>query len=161
MPKSNWPAQRSTPRAVVDTNLFVRGLLKGPVTLPLILAWKEGRFRLVISEQLIAELFEVLARPKFTRYFTQEDVRELGELVYEHAEIIEPTTHVTLCRDSKDNMFLDVAITARADYLVTGDDDLKGDPFLKTRVRSEYGVQIVGVPEFLSILKTIQQEQSS
>jgi putative PIN family toxin of toxin-antitoxin system len=160
MPKSNWPAQSSTPRAVVDTNLFVRGLLKGPITLPLILAWKEGRFRLVISEQLIAELFEVLARPRFTRYFTQDDVRELGELIYEQAEIIEPAIHVTLCRDPKDNVFLNVAITAQAHYLVTGDDDLKGDVLLKNKMRDEYGVQIVGIPEFLSILKAIQQEQS-
>jgi len=63
---------------VVDTNLFVRGLLKGPVSLPLIQAWKEGRFTLVASEELLAELFEVLARPKFRRYFTREDVEELG-----------------------------------------------------------------------------------
>ena len=84
-------------RAVIDTNVFVRGLLKGPVTLPLIQAWKEQRFRLVTSEELIAELFEVLARPKFSRYFTREDARELGELIYDQAEVIESTVRVTLC----------------------------------------------------------------
>lgn len=48
-------------RAVIDTNLFVRGLLKDPATLPLIQAWREQRFRLVTSEELLTELFEVLA----------------------------------------------------------------------------------------------------
>jgi putative PIN family toxin of toxin-antitoxin system len=151
-------------RAVIDTNLFVRGLLKGPATLPLIHAWKEQRFRLVTSEELLAELFEVLARPKFSRYFTREDVRELGNLIYEQAEVIEPTVKVTLCRDwdgrieyPKDNIFLNVAITGKVPYLVTEDNDLKDDQGLKERMQREYGVQIVGLSEFLSILASIER----
>ncbi len=95
-------------RAVIDTNLFVRGLLKGPATLPLIQAWREQRFRLVTSEELLTELFEVLARPKFSCYFTREDVRELGDLIYEQAEIIEPDVHINPCRDPKDHIFLEL-----------------------------------------------------
>jgi len=144
------------PRAVIDTNLFVRGLLKGPVTVPLMQAWKEQGFKLVTSEKLMAELFEVLTRPKFKRYFTKDDVRELGELIYEQAEIVEPTVHVALCRDHKDDIFLDAAIAGRVHYLVTGDDDLKGDQTLKAKMRDEYGVQIMGVPEFLSVLASIK-----
>ena len=156
MPKSSLPEQPSMPRAVIDTNLFVRGLLKGPVTVPLMQAWKEQGFKLVTSEKLMAELFEVLTRPKFKRYFTKDDVRELGELLYEQAEIVEPTVHVALCRDHKDDIFLDAAIAGRVHYLVTGDDDLKGDQTLKAKMRDEYGVQIMGVPEFLSVLASIK-----
>lgn len=152
MPRSRKPAARATPRAVVDTNLFVRGLLRGPVTLPLIQAWKAGAFQLVTSEAMLAELFEVLARPKFVRYFTQEDVRELGDLIYERADVVEPTVHVTLCRDPKDDIFLDVAITGQVQYLVTGDDDLKGDAALIAQMKREHRVQIVSVPEFLTSL---------
>lgn len=154
MPKLNAPEQLFIPRAVVDTNLFVRGLLKGPVTLPLIQAWKAGHFKLVTSEALLTELFEVLSRPKFRRYFTREDVEELGELIYERAELVEPSIHVTLCRDPKDDIFLDVAIAGKVPYLVTGDDDLKGDEVLKNKMRDEYGVRIVSVPEFLAILSS-------
>lgn len=154
MPKSSRPGQRAMLRAVIDTNLFVRGLLKGPGTTPLIQAWKEGRFQLVTSEELLAELFEVLARPKFARYFTQDDVRDLGELIYERAKVVEPTIHVDWCRDPKDNIFLDVAIAGQASHLVTGDDDLKGDQVLKNRLRAEHGIQVVSVPEFLAILAT-------
>lgn len=153
MPKSNAPEPPSTPRAVVDTNLFVRGLLKGPVTLPLIEAWKAERFKLVTSEELLAELFEVLARPRFRRYFTKDDIKDLGELIYERAEIVVPSTHVTLCRDPKDDIFLDVAIAGKVPYLVTGDNDLKGDEALKEKMRNEYGVHIVSVVEFLTILE--------
>ncbi len=152
MPRSSLPEQPSMPRAVIDTNLFVRGLLKGPVTMPLMQAWKEHRFKLVTSEKLMVELFEVLARPKFHRYFTRDDVRELGELIYELAEMVEPTVHVALCRDPKDDIFLEAAIAGRVPYLVTGDDDLKGDQTLKTKMHDEYGVQIMEVREFLAIL---------
>ena len=152
MTRSNKPGGSFTPRVVIDTNLFVRGLLKGPVTMPLIQAWKAGLFQLITSEALLAELFEVLGRPKFARYFTPDDVRELGELIYERAEVVEPAAHIALCRDPKDDIFLDVAMAGQANYLVTGDDDLKGDLMLRERAHSEYGVQIVGVPEFLALL---------
>jgi len=156
MPRSSLPEQPSMPRAVIDTNLFVRGLLKGPATMPLMQAWKEHRFKLVTSEKLVAELFEVLARPKFHRYFTRDDVWELSELIYELSEMVEPTVHVALCRDPKDDIFLDAAIAGRAHYLVTGDDDLKGDQVLKAKMRDEYDVQIVGVSEFLAVLASIK-----
>lgn len=152
MPRSRKPAAQSMLKAVIDTNLFVRGLLKGPITLPLIQAWKAQLFQLVTSEPLLAELFEVLARPKFTRYFTPDDVRELGDLIYERAEVVEPTLHVTLCRDPKDDVFLDAAIAGQVQYLVTGDDDLKGDKTLTAEIKQIYGIQIVGVPEFLACL---------
>lgn len=152
MPKSNAPDPLSTPRAVVDTNLFVRALLKGKKTLPLLEAWKKGRFCLVTSEQLLAELFEVLSRPKFQRYFTVRDIWALGSLIYERAEIVVPDVKIDWCRDPKDNIFLEVAATGRVPFLVTGDNDLKGDEELKKRMYDEYGVRIVSAPEFLRIL---------
>lgn len=154
MPRSRSHAAHSIPKAVVDTNLFVRGLLKGPVTLPLIQAWKAQRFQLVTSESMLVELFEVLARPKFARYFTQGDTRELGDLIYERAEVVEPRVHVTLCRDPKDNIFLDAAIASQAQYLVTGDDDLRGDETLIATMAQMYGVKVVNVPDFLEQLKS-------
>jgi predicted nucleic acid-binding protein len=60
-----------------------------------------------------------------------------------------PTCSFAACSD---DIFLDAAIAGRAPYLVTGDDDLKGDQTLKTKMHDEYGVQIMGVREFLAIL---------
>jgi len=135
---------------VVDTNVFVRGLLRSAVVVPLINAWKANRFRLLTSEELLQELVEVLARPKLRKYFQEEQVRELLLLISEQGKVVEPSQHVNFCRDPKDNIFLDVAIAGRADYLVTEDEDLKGDEELKTRMRDEYGVEIVGVLEFMA-----------
>lgn len=152
MPRSNLPAKSSTPRVVIDTNLFIRGLLGGKVTTPLIQAWKARQFQLVTSERLIAELLEVASRPKFSRYFTSDDVHELARSISKRAEIVAPTIHVALCRDPKDDIFLDAAIAGKVPYIVTGDNDLKDDAILKAKMYQEYGIQIVGVPEFLTIL---------
>jgi len=140
------------PDVVVDTNVFVRGLLRSAVVVPLINAWKANRFRLLTSEGLLQELVEVLARPKLRKYFQEEQVKELLLLISEQGKAVEPSQHVSFCRDPKDNIFLDVAIAGQADYLVTEDDDLKDDEELKTRMRDEYGVEIVDVLEFMAAL---------
>ncbi|WGZ96456.1 MAG: putative toxin-antitoxin system toxin component, PIN family [Candidatus Thiothrix putei] len=71
-----------------------------------------------------AELEEVIWREKFDRYFSTEkrqnflnNMRRVG-LFYEIGETVE------LCRDKKDNPFLDVALAGKADCLITGDADL-------------------------------------
>lgn len=80
-------------------------------------------------------------------------------MIYEQAEIIEPDVHINLRRDPKDNIFLDVAITGRAPYIVTEDNDLKDDSELKIRMRQEYGIQIVSLSEFLAILASGEQDR--
>ena len=46
-------------RIVVDTNLWIRALLGGPVTLPILEAWQAGMFMVVVSQPLIDELNDV------------------------------------------------------------------------------------------------------
>lgn len=153
MPKSNLFARPSTMRVVVDTNLFVRGLMQGRVTAPLIQAWRNGRFTLVTSETLMAELAAVLTRPKFRKYFALSEITELLELITEQGEIVESAECLAWCRDPKDNVFLDVAVAGQAAYLVTGDNDLKDDPALKIKMQNAYNVKIVSAPEFMLILE--------
>ncbi len=47
MPRLRLFGKPSTPRTVIDTNLFVRGLMKGAITRPLIEAWKAERLVLI------------------------------------------------------------------------------------------------------------------
>jgi len=54
------------------------------------------------------------------------------------------------------NLFVDATIAGRVHYLVTGGDDLKGDQTLKTKMRDEHDIQIMGVPEFLAVLASIK-----
>ncbi len=51
-------------RVVVDTNLWVRALLGGPSTLPVLEAWRAGKFLVLVSQPLLDELEAVCRRPQ-------------------------------------------------------------------------------------------------
>jgi uncharacterized protein len=115
-------------RIVVDTNLFVSGLLNphgAPAALARLL--RAGRFRLLISLDQRAELAEVFSRERlFERYRISRQERDsllalvdaLAEFVSEHHPL------PLVVRDPKDVMILQAAVDGAADYLVTGDADL-------------------------------------
>jgi len=66
----------------------------------------------------------VLGKPKLARYYDPGDLAEFV-LWYRHfSEPVVLTETITQCRDPKDDYLLSLAISGRADWLVTGDDDL-------------------------------------
>ena len=64
-------------RIVVDTNLWIRALLGGPITLPILEAWHAGRFTVVVSHPLIDELNDVWQRPRLHGRIDAEDAERL------------------------------------------------------------------------------------
>ena len=80
--------------------------------------------RLLISAATTTELDEVIHLPKFDKYLSEEErVEFLTTLVHE-AELVNIVETVTVCRDPRDNKFLELAISGRATHIVTGDADL-------------------------------------
>jgi putative PIN family toxin of toxin-antitoxin system len=77
----------------------------------------------------------VLARPKFRRYFQAEHRRRFLQELSENAELVLVTHSIQACRDPMDNMILELAVSGRADCVVTGDKDLLVlDPFQGIRI---------------------------
>lgn len=109
-------------KIVIDTNVFVSAGLGGFVSSKIIEAFVERRFSLLISPPLFNEPKEVLARKEF----------DLNELIQEkiltfietRAEFVTPEVKVDICRDPKDNVVLECALSGKADVVVTGDRDL-------------------------------------
>lgn len=79
----------------------------------------------------------------------------MSDFLFENAQFVEPTLTLTLCRDAKDNILLEVAATARANYLVTGDGDLLDDPVLVETMMKEYGVVVIRARDMLEILNKL------
>lgn len=121
----NLPA-RGMPRWVLDTNVVLSALIRpGGVSGRLRLAWQSQRFVPLVSRPTAAELIRVLAYHKF-----KLAPGEQHDLLADYLPWVE-TFHVTnpppktpACRDPHDLPFLQLALAARADALITGDVDL-------------------------------------
>ena len=113
-------------RVVIDTNVVVSAFVFRAGTL----AWLReaivnGAVIPLVSDETLAELVRVLAYPRFG--LAPEDRESIIVHYMEHAEAIkQPRSRARLprCRDPHDEMFVRLAYAARADAIVTGDDDL-------------------------------------
>lgn len=80
--------------------------------------------RILISAAVLLELAEVLGRPKFDKYLLEEERMRFLAAFLREAELSEVNERVTDCRDPKDNKYLELAAAGRADFIVSGDEDL-------------------------------------
>ena len=120
-------------RVVVDTNILVSALLK-PDSLPaaVLMLALFGRFQLSLSEPIFAEYEEVIRRPQFRLSpevidGTLRSIRKIGHWV-------KPVPSITECVDPDDDMFLECAQAAAADYVVTGNERHFPESWKKTAV---------------------------
>jgi putative PIN family toxin of toxin-antitoxin system len=126
-------------RFVLDTNVIVSAaLLAGSVPRQAFDVALNGG-KLLISVPMLLELAEVLSRHKLNKYlFEEERMRFLIALLKE-AELVEIIEEVFDCRDAKDNKFLELAVSGKANCVVSGDNDLlvlspfRGIPVLTPR----------------------------
>ena len=117
------------PKIVFDTNIVVSATLLGSGSMSAVrLAWQTGRVVPIVSKETRAELLRVLAYEKFQ--LTEADIARVLALYLPNAQFheIDPTianrSQIPACRDTRDQIFLDLAQSAKANCLVTGDKDL-------------------------------------
>lgn len=110
----------SKPRVVVDTNVFVSGLLFGGNPGKVLEAIKDKMLELVISPEIEVEILEKLE--KFG--LSERQIKAWKQLLENTAMPIIPQRTVLASRDMKDNKFLAAAVEANVEFLVTGDKDL-------------------------------------
>jgi len=106
-------------RLVVDTNIVVSAALKpdGLQRTVILLAITKPA-RLYLSTAILAEYRDVLSRPEFQiRKGLQQ---QLLQLIGKRARFVAPARRLLVTSDAGDNIFLECADAARADYLVTG-----------------------------------------
>ncbi len=126
-------------RLVLDTNVIVSAvLLAGSAPRQAFdKALDEGT--ILVSPPVVLELAEVLSREKLNKYLLEEDRMRFLVALLKETELVEVTETVTECRDIKDNKFLELALSGKADYIVSGDQDLlvlspfRGIPVLTPR----------------------------
>ncbi len=115
------------PRVVIDTNVWISGLLTKTGTPAQLIRHVVRHCQPVFTLDTFAELKQRLWLPKFDRYVAMEYRKQLLhdiDTVAFWVEVPQPIAAQTYCRDADDDKFIHAALAADADWLVTGDKDL-------------------------------------
>jgi putative PIN family toxin of toxin-antitoxin system len=108
------------PRIILDTNIIVSAALQSSGLPARVLELVAHRaVELCVSDELLTEYREVIARPKFAGLDPRR-VALLLELIAGEATLVSPTNVLKISKDEADNRFYECAEAAGADYLVTG-----------------------------------------
>lgn len=110
-------------KVILDTNIWISYLISKTFS-KLDKHITKGNIRLIFSEESLTELLDVISRPKFKTHFTHSDIVELFDLMDQYGTLVNVKSKVYVCRDRKDDFWLELAKDSNADYIVTGDEDL-------------------------------------
>ncbi len=114
-------------RVVLDPNVVASAPLWGGTPERLIELAGEGSLECFTSEALLAELAGILGRAKFAAKLRQKNL-SAAEIVARYREIAETVETAPIeearLRDPDDAAVLACALAARAEAIVSGDDDL-------------------------------------
>lgn len=129
-------------RLVLDTNVVASALLRNGSPRLLLRAGRERRIQLFTSTSLLAELTDILGRPKFEKKIAAStfSVDQLVDRYSELAAVVRPTPIPPTAPDPDDDIVIGTALAAKADAIVTGDRPLLSVAFYQ-------GVRIIGVNE--------------
>ena len=131
-------------KVVIDTNIFISGVLvEGGNPSLIIKSWKRTqKYQLFVTEEMIQETLRVMQRLNVDL----DIITDWDKAIRKNAISVVPTKKIEAIKeDPSDNKFLECAIEVRADYIVSGDNHLKG-------LKEFQGIKIVSAREFLGIL---------
>jgi len=123
-------------RVVIDNNVLISAaLIKHSVPFK---AFEKAikNHVLIRSRKVLEEFHKTIFKPKLDRYFEDDLAKKVFVLSFILASTdINVKHHITLCRDPKDNMYLELALSGKANCIITGDNDLLIlDPFRDIRI---------------------------
>jgi putative PIN family toxin of toxin-antitoxin system len=135
-------------RVVLDTNVLISALLfKGELS-RIVGLWQKGKITPVISKETFDELRAVLEYPKFS--LSRVEIKSMiAHEILPFFEVINVSKHVKgACRDPEDDKFISCAISANADYIVTGDKDLSD-------LKKYQSIRIIHASDFIKMFDLI------
>ena len=131
-------------KVVVDTGIIVSAAFRDRTPEEVILFIVEQEdFEWIASPAILEEYMEVLARKKFN--LSPEVLRKWRDMFEQLTTTIEVDIEIDFPRDQKDAKFLECALIAEADYLITGDKDF-------TEARKLVQTTIISVSQFKQLI---------
>ena len=114
-------------KLVFDTNTLISAFFWQGKEFELFQKIEQGKVELYLSQEILEELKEVLNRDKFKSVIskTNQTPNEIIQKIISVSNVVMgEKLGIKACRDHKDDKFLECAILAKADYIVSGDEDL-------------------------------------
>src|ERR1700733_406917 len=111
-------------RVVIDTNILVSFAIRPNPDFEKIFDHTAAHGVSLVSEDTIAELFDVMSRTKFRKYVPLDQSIDYVEWYVGISQQVIVTEHVVACRDPKDDKFLSLAVSGKADCIIAGDHHL-------------------------------------
>ncbi len=140
---------KNKPYIVIDSNIIISAAILPNSVSAEVLRVAIKKYTVCASEATFAELAEVIQRKRFDKYFSSSEYTRLEFLSNFHmlCYFFEPSETIKDCIDQKDNKFLEIAIAANAEILISGDKKhlLSMNPYR--------GIQIITAREFLTMNK--------
>ena len=115
-----------TLRVVLDTNVLVSGAAY-PSGIPgrILTAWRQGALEVCLSQYILDEVARVLPRLNHRLKWEARDFADYVDILSLQADLVEPQPlDGDAARDAADIPVLGTLLAAKADYLITGDNDL-------------------------------------
>jgi uncharacterized protein len=112
------------PRLVIDTNVFVSGLITGSGAPAKILrAIRQNRAIHVVSDPIVEEYLRVLDYPRIRKFknISDEFIATIAAYLIYQTDRVELISSVRMSRDPDDDVFLQTAIDGKATLLISGD----------------------------------------
>ena len=126
-------------KVVIDTNVMVSSLIQKNYPYKIIyFLFLANKIQLCVSNELLTEYYQVLFRPKFSKYpdFIIRAERLLADIEVKALKI-EPQNKFDLIKDQDDNMILELAYSCNANFIITGNtNDFNFVDFFNTKIVS-------------------------
>jgi len=134
-------------RIVIDTNVIASGVFFGGPPRQVLQLWREKKFDLICSPDILDEYDDVLNRlVSKTGKADLNVVYRFMQILIQDCEVIIPRHTQKLSRDPDDDKFINCALSGKAFYVVSGDSDLLD-------IEEVEGIKIITAREFLEALK--------
>jgi len=111
-------------RVVIDTNIFISAICFDSINPSACLDYVVRHGSLIFSEDTFQELLDKIVSDKFSRFQNLEDREAALESLARECVTVQPSFSINACRDPKDNMILEAAMSGKVDCIITGDNDL-------------------------------------
>lgn len=108
-------------RVILDTNVYVSAFRFNKKLLELMeRCLLDSNIELIASTAIFSELITVLAK-KFGQ--SEVEIARVKQL-FRRVSLVEPRQSLRVVRDPEDDKFIEAAVSAKAHYIISGDNDL-------------------------------------